>query len=176
MLTLFNAIVVPAAVALFFFGRYAAAWSVSAMAVLNSLIGLVQEFRAKRHLDQLALLAEGPRPGGRDGEVIPAGEVVLGDAVLIAAGESIVADGTVLAERFLEIDEALLTGESDPVRRRDGERLLSGSFCVAGEGAYPAEKVGGRRVRPRLGPGPPLPLHPQPDAAHHRRHHPGPVS
>src|SRR5262249_10180720 len=51
-------------------------------------------------------------------------------------------DGPVLEARFLEIDEALLTGESDPVRRRPGERLLSGSFCVAGEGAYRADQVG----------------------------------
>jgi cation-transporting ATPase E len=145
LLTLFNAIVVPAAVALFFFGRYAAAWSVSAMAVLNSLIGLVQEVRAKRHLDRLALLAEAKARVLRDGaeQTVPAGEVVLDDHVLLAAGEPVVADGTVLAERFLEIDEALLTGESDPVPRRAGERLLSGSFCVAGEGTYRVERVGG---------------------------------
>src|SRR5262249_23042937 len=54
----------------------------------------------------------------------------------------VVADGTVLGERFLEVDEALLTGESDPVPRRAGERLLSGTFCVAGEGTYRADKVG----------------------------------
>jgi cation-transporting ATPase E len=144
VLTLFNAIVVPAAVALFVFGRYAAAWSVSAMAVLNSLIGLVQEVRAKRHLDKLALLSEATARVVRDGaeQTIPAGEVVLDDHVLLAAGEPVVADGTVLAERFLEIDEALLTGESDPVSRRVGERLLSGSFCVAGEGTYRVERVG----------------------------------
>jgi cation-transporting ATPase E len=145
ILTLFNAIVVPAAVALFMFHNYAAAWSVSAMAVLNSLIGLVQEVRAKRHLDRLALLGEAKARVLRDGaeQAIPAGEVVIDDHVLLGAGEPVVADGTVLAERFLEIDEALLTGESDPVPRRAGEQLLSGSFCVAGEGAYRVERVGG---------------------------------
>jgi cation-transporting ATPase E len=145
VLTVFNALVAPAAVALFFLGRYAAAWSVSAMAVLNSLIGLVQEVRAKRHLDQLAVLGETRARVVRDGaeQTIPAGDVVLGEHVLLAGGEPVVADGTVLAERFLEIDEALLTGESDPVPRRAGDRLLSGSFCVAGEGAYRVERVGG---------------------------------
>ncbi|HEX5271830.1 MAG TPA: HAD-IC family P-type ATPase, partial [Gemmataceae bacterium] len=145
LLTVFNAIVIPAAVALFFFGRYAAAWSVSAMAVLNSLIGLVQEVRAKRHLDKLALLSEAKARVLRDGaeQAIAAGDVVLGDCVLLAAGEPVVADGTLLAERFLEIDEALLTGESDPVPRRAGDQLLSGSFCVAGEGTYRVERVGG---------------------------------
>src|SRR5207248_3164642 len=81
----------------------------------------------------------------RDGreQAIPAADVVRDDVLLLAAGDPVVADGTVLGERFLEIDEALLTGESDPVPRRAGERLLSGSFCVAGEGAYRADKVGG---------------------------------
>src|SRR5262249_27905060 len=80
----------------------------------------------------------------RDGRVSegPAGEVVQGDVLLLAAGDPVVADGEVVEARFLEVDEALLTGESDPVPRRPGEELLSGSFCVAGEGAYRAEKVG----------------------------------
>jgi cation-transporting ATPase E len=145
VLTLFNALVVPAAVALFLLGRYAAAWSVSALAVANSLIGLVQEVRAKRHLDRLAILTQTRARVLRDGaeSFIPAGDVVLDDVLLLAAGDPVVADGTVLGERFLEIDEALLTGESDPVPRRAGDRLLSGSFCVAGEGRYRADKVGG---------------------------------
>jgi cation-transporting ATPase E len=144
-LTLFNALVVPAAVTLFLLEDYRGAWAVSGMAVANSLIGLAQELRAKRHLDQLAILAETKARVRRDGQetTIPAGDVVLGDVVLLADGEPVVADGTVLAANFLEVDEALLTGESDPVPRRPGDRLLSGSFCVAGGGAYCADKVGG---------------------------------
>src|SRR5439155_1550304 len=72
----------------------------------------------------------------------PAGDVVQDDRIQLTGGEPIVADGPVLEARFLEVDEALLTGESDPVRRQPGEKLLSGSFCVAGEGVYQAEKVG----------------------------------
>src|SRR6185503_11340116 len=80
----------------------------------------------------------------RDGQAleVAAGDVVHGDVVLLAAGDAVVADGPVLEARFLEVDEALLTGESDPVRRQPGDRLLSGSVCVAGEGAYRAERVG----------------------------------
>ena len=80
----------------------------------------------------------------RDGQPreVPTNDVVLGDYLLLAAGEPIVADGTVEASRYLEVDEALLTGESDPVPRHPGDRVLSGSFCVAGEGAYRADKVG----------------------------------
>jgi cation-transporting ATPase E len=145
-LTLFNAMVAPAAAALFVLGDYNGAWAVSALAVLNTLIGLIQEIRAKRHLDKLALLAETKARVFRDGkrQSIPAGDVVLGDHVLVADGEPVVADGTVVSAAFLEIDEALLTGESDPVPRRPGDRLLSGSFCVAGSGVYLAVKVGGR--------------------------------
>jgi cation-transporting ATPase E len=150
-LTLFNALVVPAAVALFLLGDWRGAWAVSALAVINTAIGLTQEVRAKRHLDKLALLGETRARVLRDGreQVIPAGDVVLGDCVLLADGEAVVADGTVLTASFLEVDEALLTGESDPVPRRPGDRLLSGSFCVAGSGTYRADRVGGESFASR---------------------------
>ncbi len=143
--TLFNAIVVPAAVALFWLGEYNGALAVSGFALINSLMGLVQEVRAKRQLAKLTILVEARARVVRDGreQEVLAGDVVLDDHVLLTSGEPVVADGPVLEERFLEVDEALLTGESDPVRRRPGERLLSGSFCVAGEGRYRADQVGG---------------------------------
>ncbi len=143
-LTLFNALVVPAALALIAIGDWRGGSAVSGMAIANTLLGLIQEVRAKRHLDRLTLLAETKVRAVREGAVceVPTGEVVRGDLLLLAAGEPVVADGTVTAARFLEVDEALLTGESDPVPRKLGERLLSGSFCVAGEGAYTAEQVG----------------------------------
>jgi len=142
--TLFNALVTPAALALFFLEEYRGAIAVSGMAIINTAIGLAQEFKAKWHLDKLAILVETRARVRRDGQVreVPAAGVVLGDLVLVAGGESIVADGTVVESRYLEVDEALLTGESDPVRRQVGQLLLSGSFCVAGEGSYRAERVG----------------------------------
>ncbi len=145
LVTWFNAMVTPAAVALWVLGEYQGAIAVSGMAIVNSAIGLYQEIRAKHHLDKLAILVESKSRVVRDGQVqeIPAGDVVLGDHILLATGETVVADGPVLDARFLEIDEALLTGESDPVRRQRGDPLLSGSFCVAGEGLYRADKVGG---------------------------------
>jgi magnesium-transporting ATPase (P-type) len=145
VLTLFNALVVPAAIALFLLNDYKAAWAVSGMALVNSLIGIGQEVRAKRHLDRLAILTATKARVLREAreEIIAADDVVLDDVLLLAMGEPVVADGTVLSGRFLEVDEALLTGESDPVPRGAGDRLLSGSFCVAGEGFYRAERVGG---------------------------------
>jgi cation-transporting ATPase E len=143
-LTLFNALVVPAALALIAVGDWRGGSAVSGMAIANSVLGLIQEIRAKRHLDQLTLLAETKVRAVRDGAAceVPTGDVVRGDLLLLSAGEPIVADGTVCAARFLEVDEALLTGESDPLPRRVGEGVLSGSFCVAGEGAYTADRVG----------------------------------
>ncbi len=142
--TVFNVMVTPAAVALFLSGKYQGGIAVSGMAIVNTALGLVHEIRAKHHLDKLAILVETKARVLRDGaeREIPAGQVVLGDHILLTAGEAIVADGPVLEDRFLEVDEALLTGESDPVRKRPGDALLSGSFCVAGEGLYRADKVG----------------------------------
>ncbi len=144
ILTLFNALVAPAAVALFLLREYGDALAVSGMASTNLLLGLVQEIRAKRHLDRLTLLAEARVRVLRDGcaKEISSGDVVRGDLLLLAAGDTVVADGAVVEARFLEIDEALLTGESDPVPRHPGEQVLSGSFCVAGEGSYRAVRVG----------------------------------
>lgn len=144
VLTLFNAMVVPAAVALFFLRAVNDALAVSGFAITNTLLGLVQEIRAKRHLEQLALLTEGRARVVRDGTVVEirSGDVVKDDVLLLSAGDSVLADGPLLEARFLEVDEALLTGESDPVPRQQGEQVLSGSFCVAGEGVYRADRVG----------------------------------
>jgi cation-transporting ATPase E len=142
--TLFNFLVTPAAVGLFLLQNYKGAVAVSSLAVINSAIGLVQEIKAKRQLDRLAILVKTRVKVRRDGQVVEvvADEVVLGDLILLSSGDSIIADGTVMESRYLEVDEALLTGESDPVRRRPGEQLLSGSFCVAGEGSFRADRVG----------------------------------
>jgi cation-transporting ATPase E len=144
LLTLFNAIVVPAAVALFLLGQNSEAFGVSGFAALTTVMGLVQEIRAKWLLDKLTILVETHARAIRDGadREVPAGDVVLGDLIRLSAGETIVADGEVIGSQFLEVDEALLTGESDPVRREVGSRLLSGSFCVAGTGIYRADRVG----------------------------------
>jgi cation-transporting ATPase E len=144
IVTLFNGLVVAAAVALFALGKTKEGFGVSGMALTNLILGLVQEIRAKRHLDRLALLTETTARVLRDGQevTIRASAIVKDDHLLLRAGEPVLADGVLVEASFLEIDEALLTGESDPVPKRAGERLLSGSYCVAGEGRYVADKVG----------------------------------
>jgi cation-transporting ATPase E len=152
LFTLFNLLVVPAAIALVLLEDWRAGWAVSGMAILNTVIGLVQEIRAKRWLDQLSLLAEPPVHVRRDGSTlsIRAGDVVRGDILFVQAGEAIVADGPVLAAQDLEVDEALLTGESDPVAKSIGDTLLSGSACLAGWGVYRAERIGAEAFAQRL--------------------------
>jgi cation-transporting ATPase E len=155
LFTLFNALVAPAAVALFLLGgpeNWRDALTISGMILVNTLLGLGQEIRAKWHLDRLAILGETKARVWRDGvvSVLAAGDVVQSDCVCVAAGEPIVADGPVLTAHFLEVDEALLTGESDPVPRRPGDAVLSGSFCVAGEGCYRADRVGAEAFAQRM--------------------------
>jgi cation-transporting ATPase E len=104
--------------------------------VSNALIGIVQELRAKRTLDQLAVLSEPRVRVVRDGDVreVSVDDVVLDDLIELRTGDQIAADGIVRATTALQIDESLLTGESDPVVKNPGDDLRSGSLCVAGEG------------------------------------------
>jgi P-type E1-E2 ATPase len=152
VLTLFNLLVAPAAIALIGLGDWRAGWAVSGIAVLNTAIGLVQEFRAKRWLDQLTLLAEPMVRVRRQGQTVSirSGEVVRGDVLLLSAGEPIVADGPVLAAQALEVDESLLTGESDPVAKSPDDLVLSGSLAVAGLAVYRADRVGSEAFAHRL--------------------------
>lgn len=112
--------------------------------VANSVVGIVQELRAKRTLDRLAIVGQVKPRVRRDGvtaELAPH-EVVLDDVIEMGPGDQIVVDGVVVAETALELDESLLTGESDPVVKKTGDPVLSGSFVAAGSGAYRATKVG----------------------------------
>jgi cation-transporting P-type ATPase E len=112
--------------------------------VSNALIGIVQEVRAKRTLDQLAVLSEPRVRVVRDGEVreVAVDDVVLDDLVELRSGDQIAADGIVRATTALQVDESLLTGESDPVDKKTGDQVLSGSFVVAGSGRFQATAVG----------------------------------
>jgi cation-transporting ATPase E len=112
--------------------------------VANTAIGIIQEYRASRTLAKLSVLGEAKPQVLRDGVVseVSASEVVLDDVVLLSVGDQLVVDGEIIAADGLEIDESLLTGEADPVHKALGDQAMSGSFVVAGTGAYHATRVG----------------------------------
>jgi len=142
-LTLFNLILIAFAVALVAVGEYADLLFVG-IVVINAAIGILQELRAKRQLDRLALLVAPRARVVRDGETVavPVEGVVEGDAIRLEPGEQVVADGPLLEARSLQLDESVLTGEADPVGKALGDEVRSGSFCIAGGGIYRADMVG----------------------------------
>ncbi len=120
--------------------------------VSNSVIGIVQELNARRTLHRLAVLSAPRARVVRDGRTQPVdtAEVVADDILELQPGDQVVVDGAVVAARGLEIDESLLTGESDPVDKAPGDGVMSGSFVNAGAGWYRATAVGADSYAARL--------------------------
>ena len=112
--------------------------------IANTLVGIVQEVRAKRTLDRLAIVGEARPTVRRDGvpvQLLPS-EIVIDDVVELGPGDKIVVDGAVVEADNLEVDESLLTGEAEPVLKVPGDPVMSGSFVVAGGGAFATTRVG----------------------------------
>lgn len=112
--------------------------------VANSAIGIIQELRAKQTLDKLAIVGQAKPVVRRQSgtRAVAPSEVVLDDIIEVGPGDQITVDGEVLEHNNLEVDESLLTGEADPMPKDRGDKVMSGSFVVAGTGAYRATKVG----------------------------------
>ncbi|MBI4901720.1 MAG: HAD-IC family P-type ATPase, partial [Actinobacteria bacterium] len=112
--------------------------------VVNSVLGIAQEWHAKRKLDSLAVLHSPTATVLRDGVCteVPSAGMVRGDVVALRPGDQVSADGPVLVSDNLEVDESNLTGESDAVDKAVGEQVSSGTAVVAGTGWYRAEVVG----------------------------------
>jgi cation-transporting ATPase E len=112
--------------------------------IANSAIGIIQELRAKQTLDKLAIVGQAkPLVRRLSGTVaVLPNQVVLDDVIELGPGDQIVVDGDIIEETNLEVDESLLTGEADPIAKDAGDHVMSGSFVVAGSGAYRATRVG----------------------------------
>jgi len=110
----------------------------------NTVISLIQEVRAKRVMDRIAILMRPKASVVREGRVqdLDPAQVVRGDILYLHPGDQVVVDGPMVGLGRMEVDESLLTGESDLVTKHPGDALLSGSFCMTGGGYYEAEKVG----------------------------------
>ncbi|MFC6882811.1 HAD-IC family P-type ATPase [Actinomadura yumaensis] len=151
ILTRFNALIGSLFVLVLIFGEWQDGLF-GGIIIANSAIGVVQELRAKRTLDRLAVVGETPVRVVRDGDEreVSQREVVLGDLIALGTGDRIAVDGPVAASRGLEVDESLLTGEADPVHKAPGDLVQSGSFVTAGSGSFTAEKVGREAYAARL--------------------------
>ena len=143
VLTVFNLILAAFGVVTLIFGDARDALFLGII-VANSTIGITQEVRAKRALDRLSLLVAPHATVRRDGAVrtVEVEQVVADDVALLAPGDQVIADGTLLTAADLRLDESILTGESEPARRGVGEAVRSGAFVVEGTGAYHVTAVG----------------------------------
>ena len=113
-------------------------------AISNTLIGIIQELKVKSLIDQLSVITTTRvmvLRGGTKNE-ISVNDIVLDDIVYLEPGDQVVTDGSVYSCRGLEVNESMLTGESKPVKKADGDPILSGSFISAGTAIMQVEKVG----------------------------------
>ena len=119
--------------------------------IANSAVGVIQELRAKKTLDQLRIVGESEPTVIRDGEekAIPQHEVVLGDIIKLRSGDEVVVDGTVVSGS-VRVDESQLTGEADAISKGEGDEILSGSIVNEGTAIFRADKVGDAAYAARL--------------------------
>jgi cation-transporting P-type ATPase E len=139
-----NVIIFAVGIALVLMGLFVDALLTVGLVLLNVIIAMVQEARAKQALDRIALLARIQATVIREGTErrIDPEEIVLGDLVVAGPGDQVMVDGRVAVAGRVEVDESLLTGESEPVVRTLGDPVQSGSFCVNGRLLYEATRVG----------------------------------
>ena len=140
----FNLVLIIVGTLLLIAGDPLSALAATGIIVLNVLVSTLQEIRAKRRLDKIAIAMRPMVTVVRDGETLEVdqAEVVMDDIIKISAGDQILVDGEILRARSLEIDESALTGESSSVRKNIGDTLFSGSFCVTGEAYFRVTALG----------------------------------
>ena len=141
--TFFNLVFVILAALLLFGGSSVKNMGFLPVAACNTLIGIVQELRAKQAVDKLTLIAARPVRILREGQLleIPQQDICRDDIAEFRPGDQLPADG-ILRTGELQMDESLLTGEGDPISKLPGDKLLSGSFVLAGTGRAQLTAVG----------------------------------
>ena len=130
--------------ALIYVREYRDAWFISVVIVVNSLIGIVQEIRAKRVLHRLELMSAPRARVLRDGQAVevPYDSLVVGDEIILRAGDELPADAEVTVSKGLELNESMLTGESAAVEKVAGDTVLAATTVLAGEGTARVTAVG----------------------------------
>lgn len=149
--TIFNAILASAVVVVLAVGSWQDA-VFGFVLLLNTLTGTIAELRAKRALDNLAVLAAPAAHVIRDGETkdIEVSQVVLGELLELRSGDQVPADGQVLSSNGCEIDESILTGESVAVRKHENDQVLSGTTVIGGSARIRVTAVGEHSYANRL--------------------------
>ena len=152
LFTFINGIFLAISLVMFKLGRIGDAVLVAIVIFGGVLINIYQEIWAKQKLDRIALLSRPQATVIREGKpcIIDPSEIVLGDLVWAQPGDQILVDGQVVGTGRMEVDESLLTGESDLIPKQAGTPVYSGSFCVSGTACYEAEKVGADTVAYKL--------------------------
>jgi len=142
--TTFNLILIILGAALLYFNEPISALSATGVIALNVLISTIQEMRAKRRLDKIALLLRPTVHVLRDGQEVQVdpSKIVMDDIILLSSGDQAQVDGEVLSSSSLEMDESLLTGESHTVRKHIGDTVHSGAVCITGSGYYRVTALG----------------------------------
>lgn len=151
LLTLFNVVLGTCLVIVLLLGRWQDALF-GFILIANAAIGVIQEYRAKRALDRLAVLHAPHARVLRAGQIeeIEVSEIVYDDLLVLRIGDQIPADAVLVDTQGLEVDESLLTGESDPIDKAPGEDVLSGSAVVAGSGTARVHRIGIESFAARL--------------------------
>lgn len=149
-LTFFNFLNLVLLVLVLLVGSYKNAFFVCII-VINTLIGIAQEIRAKKTIDKLAILTARKSVVIREGQkwTVPTEELVLDDVVCLKTGDQVPADARVL-EGSVEVNESLLTGESDNLPKNVGDELFSGSFVTAGQACCQIIHVGSDNYASRI--------------------------
>lgn len=152
LFTFINAAFFTISLVMFLLGRIGDGVLVVIVIFGGVLINIYQEIWAKRKLDEIALLHRPKVTVVRKGQElnVDPSEIVLDDVLLLRPGDQIVVDGTLIGDGRIEVDESLLTGESDSIPKAKGDPVYSGSFCVSGTACYVATKVGTETVAYKL--------------------------
>ncbi len=151
--SLVNVIITPLLFLLFAFQYYLEIFAFITYLLVNTVVSTVEELRNRKKLEKLKKEFEVSVLVIRDGaeKEVNVAEVVMGDYIKAQMGESIIADGEVKTQSYLQVDESALTGESDYIKKSEGENLMAGSFIVTGSCIYEVKNVGSQNYLNRLG-------------------------
>ncbi len=151
--SLINLILIPLLITLGIYEQYKEIFAFSTFLIINTAVSIIDELRIKNQLDKLKSQFQRKAIVIRDGkeEEIPADQIVEGDLIKGKEGDGILADGEILYENYLQLDESVLNGESNYIRKDLGEKVLSGSFIVTGDCVYKVLSVGKDNYLNKLG-------------------------